>query len=52
MSCQQADTYVRQQRVIHEAEQAVIAKKQAAIVRENEFLQVMKQLLYSTRQGD
>ena len=45
-----ADTYVREQRVIHEAEQAVIAKKQAAIVRENEFLQLMKQLLYSTRQ--
>jgi len=51
----QADTYVRQQRVIHEAEQAEIEREraireaeQAITDKENAFLQLMKDLLYGT----
>jgi hypothetical protein len=51
-----ADDYLSQQRVIHEAEQAEIEraareKEQAITDKENGFLQVIKLLLYITRQG-
>jgi hypothetical protein len=51
-----ADDYLRQQRVIHEAEQAEIERaaseaEQAITDKENGFLQVIKLLLYITRQG-
>ena len=44
-----ADTYVREQRSLYEA---AIAEKQAAIVSENEFVQLLMRILHGTEQGD
>jgi hypothetical protein len=50
-----ADAYVTEQRSIYEAEQAAIAEKQAAIVTENEFVQLLQIIMrrsHGTEQGE